>query len=203
MALLITRDDAYVDVYWLPLGAGGRSVRLNGRVYEAIAAVHEHRRPRDLYHSALEIGVDGARYTVEMAPVWNDSSPQRGAVVEGAVGSRPLGRFRWFRYEVRCWRDGHIPDLAEAVCSPQRLTDETLIARRMLADVRAVPALVWGRDELGLGDMWNSNSLVAWLLARGCLADRVALPPNARVPGWAAGLALAARSSPGARVMIG
>ncbi len=27
-----------VDLYWLPLGAGGHSVRLNGRVYEAVAA---------------------------------------------------------------------------------------------------------------------------------------------------------------------
>ena len=27
-----------VHLYWLPLGAGGHSVRLNGRVYEALAA---------------------------------------------------------------------------------------------------------------------------------------------------------------------
>jgi hypothetical protein len=27
-----------VDLYWLPLGAGGNSVRLNGRVFEAVAA---------------------------------------------------------------------------------------------------------------------------------------------------------------------
>jgi hypothetical protein len=25
-----------IDLYWLPLGAGGNFVRLNGRVYEAI-----------------------------------------------------------------------------------------------------------------------------------------------------------------------
>ncbi len=29
---------ASIDLYWLPLGAGGHSVRLNGRVYEALAA---------------------------------------------------------------------------------------------------------------------------------------------------------------------
>jgi hypothetical protein len=29
---------ASIDLYWLPLGAGGHSVRLNGRVYEAVAA---------------------------------------------------------------------------------------------------------------------------------------------------------------------
>ena len=27
-----------VDLYWLPLGAGGHSVRLNGRVFEAVAS---------------------------------------------------------------------------------------------------------------------------------------------------------------------
>ena len=27
-----------VDLYWLPLGAGGHFVRLNGRVYERLAA---------------------------------------------------------------------------------------------------------------------------------------------------------------------
>jgi hypothetical protein len=25
---------------------------------------------------------------------------------------------------------------------------------------------VWGRDELGAGEMWNSNSLISWLIAR-------------------------------------
>jgi hypothetical protein len=39
-------------LYWLSLGAGGHVVRLNGRVYEAVAARLARRRPRDLYHSA-------------------------------------------------------------------------------------------------------------------------------------------------------
>lgn len=39
-----------VDLYWLPLGAGGRCVRINGRVFEAVVARHE-RRNCDLYHS--------------------------------------------------------------------------------------------------------------------------------------------------------
>jgi hypothetical protein len=42
-----------VDLYWLPLGAGGHFVRLNGRLYEAVAARLQRRRARDLYHSAL------------------------------------------------------------------------------------------------------------------------------------------------------
>ena len=29
---------ASIDLYWVPLGAGGHSVRLNGRINEAVAA---------------------------------------------------------------------------------------------------------------------------------------------------------------------
>ena len=29
---------AGIDLYWLPLGAGGHSVRVNGKVFEAVAA---------------------------------------------------------------------------------------------------------------------------------------------------------------------
>jgi hypothetical protein len=43
---------ASVEPYWLPLGAGGWFVRLNGRLWEAIQARLEHRRPLDLYHTA-------------------------------------------------------------------------------------------------------------------------------------------------------
>jgi hypothetical protein len=44
---------AAVDLYWLPLGAGGHFVRLNGRLYEAVATRRQRRPARDLYHSAL------------------------------------------------------------------------------------------------------------------------------------------------------
>ena len=30
---------AAIDLYWLPLGAGGHFVRLNGRIYEAIPRI--------------------------------------------------------------------------------------------------------------------------------------------------------------------
>ena len=41
---------ASIDLWWLPLGAGGWFVRLNGRAYEALHALVERRRPLDLYH---------------------------------------------------------------------------------------------------------------------------------------------------------
>ena len=58
---------ASVDLYWLPLGVGGHFVRLNGRVFEAVVARLEQRPPRDLYHSALVVGVPEGVFTIEMA----------------------------------------------------------------------------------------------------------------------------------------
>src|SRR4051812_20495472 len=154
-------SDHGIDLYWLPLGAGGRSVRLNGRAYEALAAAIDGRPRLDLYHSALEVRVPEGRFVVEMAPAVVGG---RGAVAGGAVGSRALGRSPLFRYEGRRWRDGAIPDAAEAGATPRRITDDASAARRLLDLVPRVPTPTWGRDELRTGEMWNSNSLVSWLL---------------------------------------
>jgi hypothetical protein len=186
-----------IDLYWLPLGAGGRCVRLNGRLYERLAAWHERRPTQAIYHAALEVRHAGTRWVVEMAPVWNDRSPDRGVVREGPVGARRLGRLRAFRYEVRCWPDGRIPDVDEAVDSPQRLACSPDEVGRLLTLVPEVPALTWGRDELHAGQMWNSNSLVAWLLAATGLDMTAIVPPEGgRAPGWDAGLHLARHPYP-------
>lgn len=183
-----------VDLYWLPLGAGGQSVRLNGRVFEAVAARLERRPPCDLYHSALEVRVPEGRFVIEMTPILDSNGGERGVVAEGAVGSRWAGRFRIFRYEVRRWCGGIISDVSEAVESPQRLTDDPDLAQRVLDLAAHVPAPVWGRDELGAGEMWNSNSLIAWLIARcGLSAESIHAPAGGRAPGWRAGLVLACR----------
>jgi hypothetical protein len=185
-----------VDLYWLPLGAGGRCVRINGRAYEAISSRFAGREPQALYHSALEVCLEGERFVIEMAPVWNTPDPHRGVVCEGPVGIRPLGRLRLFRYEVRCWPDGRIPDVDEAVDSPVRVSQNEELARRVLELVRHFPAATWGADEQHTGDMWNSNSLVAWLLARsGHDVGTVAPPAGGRAPGWAAGLVVARRQT--------
>lgn len=185
-----------VELYWLPLGAGGHVVRRTGRVYEVVSAWRAGRQPQDVYHSALVVTHDGTRHVIEMAPVWNLRTPERGVVREGPVGVRAWGRWAAFRYEVRCWPGGTIPDVDEAVDSPQRLSETGDRAARVLELVPEVPDLTWGRDEWGLGDMWNSNSLVSWLLARsGHDLGTVVPPGGGRAPGWAAGLALAARQS--------
>jgi hypothetical protein len=171
-------------------------VRLNGRVYEAVAARLGRRPTCDLYHSALVVHAPEGRFVIEQAPVRDANGAERGVVAEGAVGARWAGRFRIFRYEVRRWRDGVIPDLAEAVESPQRITDDPRLARRLLDLVPSVPTPVWGRDEVGVGEMWNSNSIISWLIASsGIAAETIPLPNGGRAPGWEAGIAVAHRQA--------
>jgi hypothetical protein len=194
---MTTASEPGVDLYWLPLGAGGHSVRLNGRVFEAVAARLARRASCDLYHSGLEVRVPEGRFVIEQAPVRDKNGRERGVVAEGAVGSRWAGRFRIFRYEVRRWRDGVIPDVGEAVESPQRLTDDPAVAQHVLDLVPTVPIFVWGRDESRAGEMWNSNSLISWLIARsGLHVESVHPPAGGRAPGWGAGLVVARRQQP-------
>jgi hypothetical protein len=171
-------------------------VRLNGRVWEAIHARLEQRRPLDLYHTALVVRLPEGRFVVENCwPIPDGDGPSRGVVVEGPVASRRLAHLRVFRYEVRRWRDGTIADAGEAVASPQLLTDDPAVARRLLGLVRCLPSPVWGRDELRTGEMWNSNSVIAWLLAcSGLPTEQIRPPAGGRAPGWQAGLAVAHRS---------
>ena len=132
------------------------------------------------------------RFVIEQAPLGAGPAATRGVVAQGQVGARWAGRLRIFRYEVRRWRDGVIPDVAEAVESPLRLSDDVHQARHLLDMVPRVPTPVWGRDELGTGDMWNSNSVISWLLASVGLSTETIRPPkNGRAPGWDAGVIVA------------
>ena len=190
--------EASIELYWLPLGAGGWFVRLNGRIWEAIHARRERRRPRDLYHTALVVRVPEGRFVVENCwPIPDANGSSRGVAVEGPVGSRRLGRWRVFRYEVRRWRGGVIADAGEAVASPQLLSQDSVVAHRLLELVGSLPNPVWGRDELLTGEMWNSNSVIAWLLAgSGLPTDAIRPPAGGRAPGWNAGLVTARRQHP-------
>jgi len=182
-----------VELFWIPLGAGGRVVRFNGIVYEAVSAAVQRRARRALYHTALSLDLPHGHYMVEMTPVPDRCGRDRGVVVEGPVGSRALARFRVFRYEVRRWRDGIVPDLQYAVGSPVRITDDPATAQRIFDALPHVPPLVWGRDERGTHDMWSCNSVISWTLtAAGVDVDAIAAPPNARAPGWEAGVRLGA-----------
>ncbi|MEE3849275.1 hypothetical protein VZC37_02965 [Gordonia sp. LSe1-13] len=180
-----------VTMYWIPLGAGNRIVPFCGRTYEWWRARREHRRPSRLVHAALVAEHCGRTYTIEQAPAWGSGSGGRGVTVCGAVGLARLGRFRLFRYEIRCCVDGTIPDLTEAVAQDDVATDAARTGH-LIDLARCVPAHTWGRDEIHAGDMWNSNSVVAWLLARSHHDITDAAPPDGfRAPGWRAGLVAA------------
>jgi len=186
-----------IDLYWLPLGAGGWFVRFNGRVYEWIDAKRHHREPLDLYHTALEVTVPEGRFIIENAwPVPDRNWTARGVTVEGPVFSPALGRFRIFRYEIRRWLNGTIADIAYAIASPQRLSDDEELACRVLDLAARVPTHVWGRKDGGVGEMWNSNSVISWLLtAAGIPAADIHPPQGGRAPGWGAGALAAERTS--------
>ncbi len=186
-----------LDLYWIPLGAGTRVVRFSGRVYEGIAAL-VHRRPRcDIYHAALIVTTGHDTVAVEMAPIPDrNGRAERGVVAEGAVGLGWLGVWRIFRYEIRRWQNGVIPDLSEAIASPVRISDDPIVVGRVLDTLALVPTPVWGRDQLAGGEMWNSNSVVSWTLAAaGVDLARIPLPAGGRAPGWDAGRRVAARGS--------
>ena len=135
--------------------------------------------PQRLFHSALVVRPDAGSSVIEMAPVWSSREPDRGIVVEGPVGRRWLGRSRLFRYEVR-------PGVTAS--SPTSATRRRARRRRRsgedgtacLAPRAGLPTRTWGLDERGTGEMWNSNSLVSWLLSRAGLP--VAISRHRRRP---------------------
>ncbi len=193
--MAVEPSESAADLYWIPLGAGTPVVRFCGRVFETLSA-RRNRRPRsELYHAALQLRAPQGRFVVEQAPVPDADGASRGVVASGPVGTRLAGRFRVFRYEVRCWRDGTIPDLSYADGGPVAISDDPALASRIIELLPTIPVLVWGRDESRTGEMWNSNSVIAWVLAgSGVDVDRLRPPRHGRAPGWNAGRVVARRS---------
>lgn len=181
-------EAAAVELYWIPLGAGTPVVQFSGRVYEALSARRHHRARCSLYHAGLHIRAPSGSFAIEQTPAPDNHGEGRGVVAVGPVGTRFARRFRVFRYEVRCWRDGSIPDLGFAVASPVIVSRDPAIAAAIIASLPSVPTFVWGRDEAHTGEMWNSNSVISWVLTRARVdLDQLAPPPGGRAPGWAAG----------------
>jgi hypothetical protein len=181
-----------VDMYWLPLGARGRWLRFGGKVYEALAALLGGREQLDIFHSVLEVHTREGRFVIEMGPAIDDDWSRRGVVAVGPVGFAWAVALPILRYEVRCWPEG-ITAYGYAVESPLRLTHDAATAARVLELAHEVPTPVWGRDDLGMGEMWTCNSLTSWLLGRADLGDSIRPPAGGRAPGWDAGLRAARR----------
>jgi hypothetical protein len=97
-------------------------VKDNGRASEVATARLLRRPAQDLFHAALEVTAGKVRHVSEVARIPDGHGPRdRGVVGEGPVGARRAGRLRIFRYEIRRWPSGDIPDRAVAVDSPRRL----------------------------------------------------------------------------------
>lgn len=183
---------AQVALVWIPLGAGQRVVRLSGRLVDRLSVAILGGERHVLVHSALVVTVPEGRTVIEMAPAGGNRT-EHGVVAHGPVGLRWLGRARVFRYEIRRWRGGELPD-QDAAEATLHLDVDLDVARSLLALAPAVPTPTWGRDELGTGETWNSNSVTSWLLHRsGIDTDELTPPPGARAPGWNAGLVVASR----------
>src|SRR4051812_4512715 len=187
-------EDAGITLWWLPVGAGGHVVKHTSHWWEVLAALRDARAPQPLFHSALEVVTHGQRYLVEMAPDWGGpKETDRGVVATGPVGLRAGGRCRLFRYQVRCWHNGDLPDRNWAVGGPVIVTHDEATAQSLLRRVPEVPHLTWGRQVPATNDMCNSNSLVSWLLAGvGVPVGNLPPPMGGRAPGWIAGIAVAA-----------
>ena len=184
-----------VDLYWIPLGAGagGALVRLSGRTYEAMVAARE--APGAVRSVPLRAcsRVDGVTTTIEMAPVWVQRG-ERGVVAEGpwARGSSGTPASSATRCGAGAAARSPTPRPPAAVRNQWRTTAPP--ARRLLGLVAEFPVCTWGRDELYVGEMWNSNSLVSWLLARaGLWTSDLGPPRGGRAPGWDAGLRAASQ----------
>jgi len=183
-----------VELLWIPLGAGSRLpvVRWSGRLYEAGQAARDRRPRQSIYHAALRVWVDDSWFAIEMAPAWGPQAREGAVAAVGPVGLAWLGRSRVFRYQVRCRERGVIPDASSAVGDPTWLSERREVSQLLIDAVAHVPTPTWGRDELRTGEMWNSNSVIAWLLIRsGADVSRVRPPQGGRAPGWQAGVAAA------------
>lgn len=162
-------------------------MRWSGAVYERLHAACEHRTPQQIYHSALVVHLPESTVVVEQGPAARHGE-RRGVVVTGPVGLAAMTRWPLPRYEVRCCPDGTIDDIGHLAGDPVRLTTDVTVCRSVVASAADVPALVWGRDESGAGEMWNSNSVIAWILQHGGIqAEGIEPPPGGGAPGWSAG----------------
>ena len=78
------------ELYWLPLGAGGQSVRLKGRAYEALVAALQRRSRCDLYHSALVVYVPPGRFVIEQ------TRSRTGEAASAASSAKARSAAAWY-----------------------------------------------------------------------------------------------------------
>ena len=163
---------------------------------------------------------------LRLPPGWSRPPPRRRRPPASSGGGCPSGRVAGScastatsgRPSMGCWSGGGRSTSTtppswsgsqraaswSRTAGPSPTSAAQLVARRLLELVRSLPSPVWGRDELRTGEMWNSNSVIAWLLARSGLPTESIWPPaGGRAPGWQAGLAVAHRRPDGSDDRLG
>lgn len=187
--------EGFVDLYWLPVGAGKLSPprRWSLWLWETLDAALHRRSRKQLLHAGLKLQVpDGGVFTVELMPDFIPSTTP--PAMTGPVGFRFAERWRYFRYRLSCEPVTRLPDEEFAVGPPIRLGDGALAAR-LLELAPTLPAYVWGRRVKGTHEMWTSDSAISWLLLHAGVTLEVVGPPKfGRAPGWSAGVELASES---------
>jgi hypothetical protein len=180
-------DRDFLELSWIPVGAGTTFQRLSLVLYEVIAS-RLARRPRaTLVHAGLTGALQGRPFTIELMPA--PAGPNGRGEVSGPVGVRWAGRFRLFRYQVCVLDAAALPDQQWAIVPALRLAEGPETIRRVLSLTRQVPAHTWGRRAPGHREMWTSDSCVSWILARAAIdLSSVAPPERCVAPGWSAGL---------------
>ncbi len=181
-----------IDLYWLPLGAGGQFVRLNGRVYEAAQAYRERRPRLDLYHSALEVYVPEGRFVIETAwPIPDADAASRGVALE--VPSSPAGSRASARSDTRCAAGGTARSPTSAGPWPAPSASATTSRQRAWYSSSRDPcpswcgaATSWGRATCGTRTPWSRGSSRA-VVSR---PQRSALPSTDALPDGAQGSSL-------------
>ena len=161
--------------HWIPLGAGGHSVRVNGIVCEVISSLIQ-RRPRQ--RLPRRPGDPRPERTVRDR---DDTGPERARLerVSWRGGSRDaIGRStRILRYESAGDPTASSPTWGDAVASPVRISDDPpWHSASWGCSLDAEPT--WGRDELGTGEMWTCNSVMSGSHPRLGLPGRDRLPPT-------------------------
>ena len=186
---------AAVELYWIPLGAGGHSVRFNGRVFEAIQAARRHRRRCDLYHAAIVVAFGGDRYTIEVAPSPDADEASRGVVGTGAVGSRISAACACFAMRSAAgamgpFRTSPRRSANRAGSRPTRSRPSAPRPGRVRSETRLGPRRPQGRRDVEL----QFRRRLAGCHGGPGRPMQLHPPCGGRAPGWGAGLVVARRT---------
>ena len=182
-----------VYLLWIPLGAGASVpvAHWSGRAYEAISARRARRTAAAICSTRRwRSRAGGHRFVVEMTPAWGSAHTSAGSVASGPVAFQLLGRSRFFRYEVHCWRDGVIPTGTTRSVIPRCVSNDPDDRRSHPGPRSAVPNAHDGVATTSAPGTCGTptRSLPGCCPGRGSRTADVHPPRNGRAPGWRAGL---------------